>query len=156
MASFELPEREGDPPETGKVPPQLQFSDTSPPDIYRKMADWMFTTFDMAREEPTRISVKGARALWLDETIDAPPQVFMPPPGSREFAHIHPDGSFHLVLPSEDETEILKKGWGLYHPNRAQGVNEVLVYAPRNEAELELLKPVIAASYAFATQQNRD
>lgn len=154
MASFTLGQRTGEQPVTGIQPPQLQFSDNSPTRIYEKMADWFFSTFPHTREEPTRISVQTSRALWLDENIKAPLAAFMPPPGSREFAHLHKDGSFHLVMAEEDEWEIINKGWGLHHPWKHKGVNEILVFAPRNEDELEQLKPVIEASYRFAMQDH--
>ena len=150
MPRFTLPQRPGTPPETGQQPPQLQFSDTSPRDVYRRMAAWFFAAFPAAREAPTRISVPTTRALWLDEDVDAAPRAFMPPAGSREFAHLHEDGSFHLVMAPEDEREVIEKGWGLPHPWQDRGVNEILVYAPRTDDEIELLKPVIEASYRFA------
>ncbi len=152
MSSFVLPRRTGEPPVTGKQPPQLQFSDQSPRDVHEKMAEWFFSSFDRTREEPTRISVATSRALWLDESVNATPRAFMPPPGNREFAHLHEDGSFHLVMAEEDEEEVIRKGWGLHHPWKDRGVNEILVYAPRNEAEIEILKSVIAASYRFASR----
>ncbi len=152
MNSFNLPQRAGKPPVTGLQPPQLQFSDTSPRDVYEAVADWFFSSFPHTREEPTRISVPTSRALWLDEALDAAPNSFMPPPGSREFAHLHEDGSFHLVMAEEDEGEVIAKGWGLHHPWKDRGVNEILVYAPRNAEEIETLKPVIEAAYAFATR----
>lgn len=156
MSSFTLPQRSGEPPVTGQQPPQLQFSDRSPRDVYQKMAAWFFSTFPHAREEPTRISVPTSRALWLDESIKAPASSFMPPPGSREFAHLHEDGSFHLVMAVEDEREVIDRGWGLHHPWKERGVNEILVYAPRNDQEIEWLKPVIEASYRFAIREHAD
>jgi len=151
MQSFNLPQRVGDPPETGAKPPQLQFSEISPPNVYQAMAEWFFSTFPHTREEPTRISVPTSRALWLDESINAKPVAFMPPPGSREFAHLHADGSFHLVMAQADEEEVISKGWGLPHMWKDRGVNEILVYAPRTIEEIETLKPIIEASYRFAT-----
>lgn len=156
MSDFTLPQRSGEPPVTGKQPPQLQFSDQSPRDVYQRMAEWFFSTFPHAREEPTRISVPTSRALWLDESISAASSSFMPPPGSREFAHLHEDGSFHLVMAAEDEREVIDKGWGLHHPWKDRGVNEILVYAPRSDQEIELLKPVIEASYRFAIREHTD
>lgn len=152
MSSFVLPRRPGDPPVTGQQPPQLQFSDTSPREVYEKMADWFFSTFPYTREEPTRISVSTTRALWLEEEIEACPAAFMPPPGSREFAHLHEDGGLHLVMDEEDEQEVIGKGWGLHHPWKNRGVNEILVFAPRDDREINILKPVIEASYRFATR----
>jgi hypothetical protein len=154
MSNFTLSKRLGDPPVTGKQPPQLQFSDQSPRDVYLKMDEWFFSSFPHTREEPTRISVPTSRALWLDEDINASPFAFMPPPGSREFAHLHEDGSFHLVMHEDDECEVIAKGWGLHHPWKHRGVNEILVYAPRSNDEIEMLKPVIAASYHFALREH--
>jgi hypothetical protein len=151
MQLLSLPQRVGAPPETGAKPPQLQYSETSPRDVYQAMAEWFFSTFPYTREEPTRISVPTSRALWLDESINAKPEAFMPPPGSREFAHLHEDGSFHLVMVAADEEEVISKGWGLPHMWKDRGVNEILVYAPRTVEEIEILKPIIEASYRFAT-----
>lgn len=151
MQLLNLPQRVGAPPETGAKPPQLQFSETSPRDVYQAMAEWFFSTFPHTREEPTRISVPTSRALWLDENINAKPEAFMPPPGSREFGHLHEDGSFHLVMAEADEEDVISKSWGLPHMWRDRGVNEILVYAPRTVEEIEILKPVIEASYRFAT-----
>jgi len=152
---FTLPIRIGEAPEIGKVPPQLQFTDKSPKEIYQKLHDWMFSTFPKVRKEPTRISVPSSKAMWLDENenvghIDA----FMPTSGSREFTHLHLDGSIHTVLGTEVESEIIAKKWGLRHMYYNQGVKEVLVYAPRNEKELELLKSIIIKSYEYATGLN--
>ncbi len=151
MQLLNLPQRVGAPPETGAKPPQLQFSQISPRNVYQSMAEWFFSKFPHTREEPTRISVPTSRALWLDESVNAKPEAFMPPPGSREFAHLHEDGSFHLVMAEADEKEVISKGWGLPHMWKDRGVNEILVYAPRTVEEIEILKPVIEASYRFAT-----
>ena len=147
-----LPAREGEAPEVGQVPPQLQFSDKSPRDIYQKFHDWMFSTFPKVREEPTRISVPTSIAMWLDENEDAGhTDAFMPTEGSREFTHLHLDGSIHTVVATEVEDEILNKNWGVRHMYYDRGVKEVLVYAPRNEEELEVLKSVVTKSYEYAT-----
>jgi len=151
--NFNLPMRQGDAPEIGQVPPQLQFSDKSPRDIYQKYHDdWMFNTFPKVRKEPTRISVSTSIAMWLDENenvghIDA----FMPPSGGREFTHIHLDGSFHTVVATDIENEIIEKKWGVRHMYYDRGVKEVLVYAPRNEEEIEIVKTIVIKSYEYAT-----
>ena len=150
--TFNLPMRQGNAPEVGLTPPQLQYSDKSPREIYQTFHDWMFNTFPKVRKEPTRISVKSSIAMWLDENenvghIDA----FMPPSGGREFTHLHLDGSIHTVLSSEIEDEIIAKHWGVRHMYYNQGVKEVLVYAPRNEDELKTLKSIVTKSYEYAT-----
>jgi len=149
---FNLPERIGETPQIGQTPPQLQFSDKSPRAIYQKFHDWMFNTFPKVRKEPTRISVPSSTAMWLDENeavghIDA----FMPPSGGREFTHIHLDGSFHTVVGADVENEIITKKWGVRHMYYDQGVKEVLVYAPRNEEDIEIAKTIVIKSYEYAT-----
>ncbi len=149
---FELPLREGEPPQIGQVPPQLQYTDQSPKDIYGKYHDWMFNTFPKVRKEPTRISVPTTVAMWLDEKenvghIDA----FMIPPGGREFTHLHEDGSIHTIVDSDTEDEILSKNWGVRHMFYDRGIKEILVYAPRNDEDLEIVKTVVIKSYEYAT-----
>lgn len=75
----------------------------------------------------------------------------MPPSGGREFTHLHLDGSIHTVVASEVEDVIIAKKWGVRHMYYDRGVKEVLVYAPRNEEELEILKSVVIKSYEYAT-----
>ena len=149
---FNLPERTGETPQIGQTPPQLQFSDKSPRDIYQKFHDWMFSTFPKVRKEPTRISVPSSIAMWLDENEDVGHiDAFMPPSGGREFTHVHLDGSFHTVVGTDVENEIIAKKWGVRHMYYDRGVKEVLVYAPRNEEEVEIVKSIVVKSYEYAT-----
>ena len=152
IAGFSMPERIGEAPKIGQVPPQLQFSDQSPRDIYRKFYSWMFSTFPKVRKEPTRISVPTSIAMWLDENEDVGHiDAFMPPSGGREFTHLHLDGSIHTIVGTEVEDEIIRKNWGVRHMYYDQGVKEILVYAPRNQEELEILKTIVVKSYQYAT-----
>lgn len=93
-----------------------------------------------------------SRALWLDENVDANPLAFMPPPGSREFAHLHADGSWHLVVDEELVQQIVDAAWGERHPWYDRGVLEVLVYAPRDHEEAEIVKSLIKASVEYASK----
>ena len=104
------------------------------------------------REHDTLISVPTSRALWLDEKVQAAhDDAFMPPSHSREFCHLHEDGSFHTVVDVAVEDEILEKQWGVRHMYYDRGVKEVLVYAPRDENELIVAKRIIVQSYIYAT-----
>lgn len=149
---FELPFREGPDPEIGQEPPQLQFTDLGPEEIRLKLRTWAFSTFPGVREHDTMISVPSSRALWLDEAVPvAHDDAFMPPAGSREFCHLHQDGSFHAVVDLPIEDEVLDKRWGVRHMYYDRGVKEVLVYAPRDEAELVIAKRVITESFRYAS-----
>ncbi|MEH6448317.1 MAG: luciferase family protein [Oleispira sp.] len=147
-----MPVRTGEKPATNPVPPHLQYDQHSPRDIYKSLADWMFGSFPKSREHETLISVPSSRAMWLHESVKpTPPEGFMPPAHSREFAHLHKDGSIHVCLPDEDVEAVLKAKWGEVHPYKHMGVNEILVYAPQNEEEMKVMQDVIIASYEFVT-----
>ena len=77
----------------------------------------------------------------------------MPPPGSREFAHLHADGSWHLVVDEDLVEAIVSTGWGERHPWYDRGVLEVLVYAPRDEAELQIVKRLVLRSVSHASNE---
>jgi hypothetical protein len=153
--TFELPVRKGPIPEIGQEPPQLQFSDLGPENIKIALKKWAFSSFPHAKEHDTLISVPTSRALWLDESISpAHEDAFMPPSGSREFCHLHADGSLHAVVDSSVEKEILEKQWGVRHMYFDRGVKEMLIFAPRNEPELEIVKRLIVESYRYASGQS--
>lgn len=148
-----LPVRLSEKPATNPNPPHLQYNQHSPRHIYQNLADWMFSSFEKSREHKTLISVPSTRAMWLDEAVEnTPTDGFMPPPAySREFAHLHKDGSIHVCLAEADIQQVLEARWGEPHPYKHLGVNEILVYAPQNEDEMEILKQVIVASYEYVT-----
>jgi len=150
--TFHLPPRRGERPLTGDTIPHLQHSQKSPDSIREALKAWALRVLPDVREEDTRISVASTRAFWLAEDVDAlRSDAFMPPAGGREFAHLHADGSLHLCVSDAVVQEIVSSGWGEPHPLRDQGVNEVLLYAPREESELEIAKFTLAQSYRYAT-----
>jgi hypothetical protein len=160
QTQFEIPKRIGDKPVTGSQPPHLQFSEQSPEDVFEKMQQWAL--FDLPnsvpfiRKHPTLISVPSSQALWLDESKQAEKDVFMPPSGSREFAHLHADGSWHLVVAENTVDEIINADWGERHPWYDRGVLEVLVFAPRNEDELSIVKQLVKTSIEHASNEMLD
>jgi hypothetical protein len=152
MQEFSMPPREGPRPRTGDHVPHLQLSDKSPPEFVEELMAWAVREFPNVREEPTRISVSSTRALWLGESISvAHEDAFMPPAGSREFAHVHADGSMHLCVSDEAVVEMVSNSWGEPHPLKDKGVNEVLCYAPRTREEVEVVKLALIESYRYAT-----
>ena len=148
----QLPLRDGDPPKIGQVPPQLQHSDLGPDEVRLALKRWAFTALPNVTEHDTLISVPASRALWLDESVlAAHDDAFMLGLNSREFCHLHEDGSFHAVVNTELEDEIIRKKWGVRHMYYDRGVKEMLVYAPRNFDELKVAKTVITESYRYAS-----
>jgi phospholipase/carboxylesterase len=100
------------------------------------------------------ISVPGARGFMVQREQGAPLDAFLVP-RAGEFAHLHPgyDGSLHLALPPALAADAIAKGWAVAHPlagvRLARGM--VMVYGPRDAAELDSVAAIVGASHAYAT-----
>jgi hypothetical protein len=148
-----LPVRLGDRPRTTPTNPHTQL-DQQPTDLawVEELARRVFSLPGVI-EQPSRISVPGARALVLaPEEATGPPEAFLI---DREFAHLHPapDHSLHAMLPAETVTEAVAAGWAEPHPVALRGLippTAVMLYAPRDEAEVDVIEALVRASHAFA------
>jgi phospholipase/carboxylesterase len=142
-----LPRRPGPRPRTRcqEGTAHAQLSQNPPVELQEKLFEWgralpgVFTGKSI-------VSVPGARALFLDETLAIGPEGAFQ--AGTEFAHIHPayDGSLHLTLPAPMIREVEEKGWGERHPVSPS----VMVYGPRDEFEMEVVWWLLRASYRFA------
>jgi hypothetical protein len=149
----DLPRRAGARPATTPTNPHTQL-DQQPgdPAIVEELARRLFALPGIV-EEPSRISVPGARAATLAPgEPTGPPEAFLI---GREFAHLHPspDHSLHAMLPLDVAAEAVEAGWAEPHPVARMGMippTAVMVYAPRDEAELAVVETLIRASHAFA------
>jgi hypothetical protein len=93
------------------------------------------------------ISVPYARGFHLKpHAAKGPAEAFQRGSG---FGHLHPehDGSLHLNLPPAHYDEVLQAGWGEPHPISGA----MLVFGPRDEAELEVVWRPVSASHNWAT-----
>ena len=153
-----LPTRAGERPRTTPTNPHTQL-DQQPADLrwVEELARRVFTLPGVA-EEPSRISVPGARALVMaQDEAGGPPEAFLV---DREFAHLHPapDHSLHAMLPTETVGAAVSAGWAEPHPVALRGLippNAVMLYAPRDEAELDVIEGLVRASPAFARSKAR-
>ncbi|KAL7625950.1 hypothetical protein AAE478_002719 [Parahypoxylon ruwenzoriense] len=76
-----------------------------------------------------------------------------------EFAHVHGEGSTHLVLSLADAAAAIEAGWAERH--RMSGVGTlmpwgfVMIYAPRDEGELRVWREFVVSSarYMFAGEE---
>ncbi|MFQ5998397.1 MAG: luciferase family protein [Candidatus Bathyarchaeia archaeon] len=151
MAISGLVRRNGERPKTTSTNPHKQLTQNSPVEIYKKLADRIFS-LPGVEENVSMVSVPGARALWLSNDASISSKAFMK---GREFAHLHPpeDGSLHLSLPPQLVEHVIEKGWAEPHPVAMMGfmpANVVMVYAPRNENEIEIVYNIVVVSYQFA------
>jgi hypothetical protein len=72
----------------------------------------------------------------------------------REVIHLHEtDGSLHFILSAADARLLVQKGWGERHGlNGKVGFPRgyLMVYAPRNESELDVIRSIIKAAARYA------
>ena len=148
-----LPNRQGERPSTTSTNPHTQLNQQPENLSYiNSLMNWAFTLGHIERK-PSAISVPGAVAMCMDNGHTCKScNAFMI---GTEFAHFHPhpDYSMHLGLPKDDAEIIINKGWGEWHPLIKIGIlppNIIMMYAPRDQEELEVAKFILGHSYAYA------
>jgi phospholipase/carboxylesterase len=153
LPSGRLAGRVGDRPTVSWTIPQQQESDNSPSEIQERLFSRIAALPGVSTRQ-SAISVPGARGFMVERTGDVSVDAFLVP-RAGEFAHLHPgyDGSLHLALPPALAADAIVKGWAVAHPlagvRLARGM--VMVYGPRDAAELETVVGIVEASHAFAT-----
>ncbi|MEA2333323.1 MAG: hypothetical protein QOH58_3461 [Thermoleophilaceae bacterium] len=153
-----FPVRPGPAPAVTNHEPQEQLDQLGPEQLWDEL---MRRSRELpgVTERPSAISVEGARALWLDDEYVKGPEDSMII--EKEFAHIHPrpDSSWHLQLPYELAVFVISAGWGQVHTTVWLGIapaNSVMLYSPRNEAEMEIVWALVEESYRYATGQPQE
>jgi phospholipase/carboxylesterase len=110
-------------------------------------------TWPHVTEQESGVSVEGARAVVLAaDAALGPESAFMV---SHEFCHAHAQGdfSFHVALPEGLAADAEAAGWAEPHFLVRTGQvppTVVMVYAPRDTAERDVVLGLVRASYDFA------
>ena len=148
-----LPPRAGSRPRTSTQIPHSQL-DQQPEDsrqvdaILAEALTWPFVV-----GQPSAISVEGARALTLDAgAAGGPAEAFMI---GREFCHVHAQGDFslHATLPLPLAAAAERADWAEPHFLVRTGQappTVVMLYAPRDDVERDVVLGLVHASYEFA------
>jgi hypothetical protein len=150
---LDLAARRGPKPQTTPDNPHMQLDQQPEAGSVREDLARLVFALAEVEERPSGISVPGARALCLVPSArTGPPSAFMI---DREFAHLHPhpDMSLHLTLPEELGEEAVDAGWAELHPVARQGLippTAFMVFAPRDQSELEVVRRLVEASHTFA------
>ncbi|QIK75007.1 luciferase family protein [Nocardioides piscis] len=146
-----LPARTGDRPEVHFRIPQSQLTDTSPPQLQEALFARL-SGLDGVDSGPSMISVPGARGLVAPDA-DGPDDAFLVAE-VKEFAHLHPehDGSLHVALPHDLAADAIAKGWAQSHMWAGVRLSPgfLMVYGPRDEAELDVVAGIVEASHRHA------
>ncbi len=153
---LQLPTRAGSQPRTTTTFPHSQL-DQQPADgryleeVIAEAAAWPWV-----RGAESGISVEGAHALLLGpECGSGPTEAFMI---GREFCHGHAGGdySLHATLPVPLAEAAVDAGWAELHFLAETGQaprTVVLIYAPRDDHERDVVLGLVRASYEFALGQ---
>jgi hypothetical protein len=142
-----LPTRPGPRPQTTPWAPHIQQDQNAPAGMQAMLAQRVFALAEV-EERPGTVAHPAERAIWLrDQIAAAPGDVFL---GNREIGHFHPwDGSLHIVLAPGLAEAAVTAGWAEVHPVAVAGLaprNRVMLYGPRNEAEVDIIFSLIAAA----------
>jgi hypothetical protein len=75
-----------------------------------------------------------------------------------EVAHVHPsDHSLHVYVSPQDAKLVMKRGWGLRFPvTWLAPPSWIMVYAPRTEEEIEVVREIVRAAVCFAVGKSVD
>lgn len=152
----ELPVRDGPRKETTSGVPHVQLDAEPVPEVDAELRRRAFLLPGVEDRESVR-SLPGARALWLASDLELARAEVLG--GTRELAHIHPDGSLHVWLPVESALEVDRTKWGELHPwvdrdGFWDGV--VMVYTPETLAELDVTMRIIVDAYNHVTGADLD
>jgi len=146
-----LPKRETPPPKTTTQVPHVQIGVKPVPIVHRELFRRAFK-LPGVENRPSIISLPGARGLWINDSINlVHPEIII---AGREFAHIHPDGSMHVLLDPKRAREAVKQGWAVKHPwagEKKGWEGLVLLFTPQSMKELDVIFQLILDSYSFVT-----
>lgn len=147
-----VPMRAGALPKTTRTNPQTQL-DQQPEEPLTAMLLDSARRFDGVTLASSMRAPAGTAGLYLlPEFAKGPPEAFML---GHEFAHFHPepDSSLHMTLPDSIRDAALRAGWAVPHPLAGQPTvspNLVMVFAPRDDAERDVVTDLLGASWRFA------
>ena len=159
-----LPERIGERRQTTGDVPHQQLGAEPVPEVDSELRRRIFA-LPGVEDRASERSLPGARGLWFTDGLELVRTDVLGGAregvigSSREFAHIHPDGSLHVWLPVERAIEVHETKWGELHPwvdreNFWDGV--VMVYTPETLDEVDVAVRIVVDAYNFITGENLD
>lgn len=153
IVSRPLPERQGPRPETTTTNPHSQLTQ-QPETVLSDALLERLAELEAVRFGPSNRAPRNTVGLHVEDgPVSGDPDAFML---DREFAHVHPvpDSSLHMVLPEPLRRAALDAGWAEPHPLAGEPTiskDIVLVFAPRDEGELDVVDRLVRAAWGYAT-----
>lgn len=150
------PVRTGPRPHTDLRLPHTQLDQLAPQPLRRHLSLAILSTLSQLGDVSIGHSLRappGTLGLFLDEGCGCgSPRAFLL---GREFAHVHieDDGSLHATVAEPLRTRAMEAGWAEPHPLAGQPTvspDTVMIYAPRNDEEAQIIVSLITASWTSA------
>ena len=146
----ELRDRAGERPDTSKEGPHAQLTQNASPSVWGEFVAKAFAIEGITQGHST-VSMADSMAGLL---LDLPKEHgawSLAVEGRVEPFHIHgvKDTSIHAVLPPARAKEVCNKGWGEPH-TYADFETQIMIYAPRNEEEIDVIVGLLEESVLFA------
>jgi hypothetical protein len=143
--------RFGSRPRSSVSLPFRQLDQFPPENIHRRLVE---LTFEMphVHARQSRVASTGCLALCIHDGAAAGPlEAFI---DGHEFCHLHalPEGCIHAILPPSMVEVVVALGWAERHPLHRLGLmgSLVMIYAPRDEAELVVAVTIVEYARQFA------
>ncbi|KAL2067680.1 hypothetical protein VTL71DRAFT_15776 [Oculimacula yallundae] len=165
----ELPVRKGERAVLGGIAPHRQLSQHSP-EIMRQFITNLFS--NAAKQHSDLLHIQKSKyerhhdALFVSSELLASRDSANIPETAQiargELGHAHPDLSVHLYLRPADARRIIEKSWAERHRlavpktswiKNMYAVSDtyLMIYGPRNDAEMEVLRVILENSIRFMT-----
>jgi hypothetical protein len=131
--------------------PNIQLDQLGSDELHQALKARFYALPDV-EERQTIVSDPRGRAMWLRDGVPiGDPDAFL---AGREFGHFHPwDRSMHLILPMDVAREAVEAGWASVHPAvplLGLPENRLMLYGPRDDAELEVVYRLLLEAYRYA------
>lgn len=149
----DLPPRRGPPPLVEGIAPQRQVTQKSCEAMFQRLSASMR---HMVERHSDRLYLATSSFEHHSPGVHAHPNHRLHDTKNGEIVHAHPsDGSMHLSLHPADCRLVLERGWGQRHPiawdrglwkDRYVPAGFTMVFAPRDEKELEVVLQIIHAA----------
>jgi hypothetical protein len=107
---------------------------------------------DLLEINPSHTEGKSTDGLYARKELDTLNPLARDRILDHEIAHAHPaDNSLHVWLSDVDARKVIESGWGQRFPLAFVKSGWILVYAPRNAAELDVVQGIVRAGVAWIT-----
>lgn len=152
-----VPERSGSPPHIIRwTLPQRQFPETITEGALKALSNLMQTFAasapysDYIETRPSKTEGGTGPAIYVKPDVKT-----INPMAHKifyEVAHVHPkDNSLHVYVSPKDAKTVVSRGWGQRFPvTWLAPPSWIMVYAPRDERELEVVKEIVRVAICHA------